>query len=197
MERPALSEPEQTEARELTVHEDVPLNALYLAFHMPGRKEAGYYEADVLTDILSTGTASRLHQRLVKETKAFVEADAYVSDSTDTGMFVIEGKISEGYDTAQAEALIWEEIVKLQQERIAEPELRKVKNKLLTYMNFSESSLLNRSIGLAYYEMLGDAGGINTEEAKYEAITPESLQQFAQRYLVRTRSNTLRYFKKN
>jgi predicted Zn-dependent peptidase len=132
----------------------------------------------------------------VKETKAFVEADAYVSDSIDTGMFIVEGKVSEGYDVQQAYQLIWEEIEKIRSERIPEDELRKVKNKMLTYMNFSESSLLNRSIGLAFYELLGNADLINQEEEKFEAVTAEAIQQFAQQYLTKEKSNTLFYLKK-
>ncbi|RZM08612.1 MAG: insulinase family protein, partial [Pedobacter sp.] len=36
-ERDLPAEPAQTEARKLTVHADVPLNAIYMAFKMPGR----------------------------------------------------------------------------------------------------------------------------------------------------------------
>ena len=194
---PVFSEPEQLAAKEKTVYEDVPLHALFLAFKMPARAEAGYYTADVITDILSNGTASRLHQKLVKETKAFVEAEAYVSDSIDTGMFVVEGKISEGYDVQQAYDLVWKELEKLKTEPIAENELRKVKNKMLTYLNFSESSLLNRTIGLAFYELLGDANQINQEDEKFESVSAQDIQQFAQQYLCKEKSNTLFYLQKN
>jgi predicted Zn-dependent peptidase len=193
---PVFFEPEQSVAKEKTVYEDVPLNAIFMAFKMPGRMEPGYYAADVITDILSNGTASRLHQKLVKETKAFVEAEAYISDSIDTGMFVIEGKISEGFDVQRAYELVWQELEKLKSELIVENELRKVKNKMLTYLNFSESSLLNRAIGLAFYELLGDAGGINKEEERFEAVSATAIQQFAQHYLTKEKSDTLFYLQK-
>ena len=35
---------------------------------------------------------------------------------------------------------------------------------MLTYQNFAEASLLNRAIGLATYEELGNANLINEEE---------------------------------
>ena len=64
-------EPAQHEERREVVNADVPLNAIYLAFHMPSRIETGYYEADLISDILSRGNSSRLYLSLVKDRKLF------------------------------------------------------------------------------------------------------------------------------
>jgi zinc protease len=191
-----IEEPLQTAAKEKTVYEQVPLNSVYIAFKMCDRLNPVYYTADVASDILSTGTSSRLHNKLVKEEKAFVEIDAYISGSDEVGMFVIEGKITEGFDIQKATDLIWRELDILKQEKVSETELRKCKNKMLTYMNFSEASLLNRAISLAYCELLGDANLINDEEKHYEAVTTNSIQQFAQETFLKQKSNTLFYLKK-
>ena len=58
--------------------------------------------ADVISDILSNGPSSRLHQRLVKKQKTFVEIDAYITASDDIGLFVIEGKVTENYAVEDA-----------------------------------------------------------------------------------------------
>ncbi len=192
----SFTEPEQTAAKEKTVQEDVPLNAIYLAFKMVNRNHPDFYLADILSDILSSGTSSRLHQRLVKETKAFIEIDAYVTASDDVGMFCVEGKVSDRFDVKAAYELIWEELKKISDFLIDENELRKCKNKLLTYMKFSDASLLNRAISLAHYELLGDANRINMEEQNYEAISAEQLQRFASTTFTKTKSNTLYYLKK-
>ncbi|MFN8238810.1 MAG: pitrilysin family protein [Chitinophagales bacterium] len=191
-----FSEPEQTAAKEQTVYESVPLNAVYIAFKMCDRMHPDYYKADVVSDILSNGTSSRLHERLVKHEKAFVEIDAYISASNDVGMFTIEGKVSDGYDIQKATGLIWTELEKLQLEPVSEQELQKCKNKMLTYMNFSEASLLNRTISLAYYELLGDANLINEEERHYEAVSTTDVQDYAKRLFRKEKSNTLFYLKK-
>src|SRR3978361_545016 len=60
-------EPDQHEERRETVTAKVPLNDIYMAFHMPGRLEEGYYEIDLISDILSRGNSSRLHRTLVKD----------------------------------------------------------------------------------------------------------------------------------
>jgi predicted Zn-dependent peptidase len=66
-ERNIPQEPKQTAARQLTVKENVPLDALYKTWHMPGRNDAGYHAADVISEILGGGASSRLFQSLVKE----------------------------------------------------------------------------------------------------------------------------------
>lgn len=191
-----LSEPEQTAAKEKTVFEDVPLSAVFLAFKMCDKLHPDYYVADVISDILSNGTSSRLYQQLVKEEKAFIEIDAYITASDDIGMLVIEGKISPAVNPKNALQLIWNELEKLRNEKVGENELQKCKNKMLTQLNFSEASLLNRAIGLASYELLGNANLINEEEKNYDAVTPERIQQFAQSIFALSKSNTLFYLKK-
>ncbi|MCC6582874.1 MAG: insulinase family protein [Chitinophagales bacterium] len=196
VEKRIFEEPEQTMAKEKTVYEDVPLNAVYVAFKICDRLHPDYYASDVTSDILSNGTSSRLHQKLVKEEKAFVEIDAYITSSDDIGMFVVEGKITDGIELQKATDLIWAELKKMQEEKVNESELQKCKNKMLTYMNFSEASLLNRAISLAYYELLGNANLINEEEEQYDAVSAEHIQQFAQKTFTKERSNTLFYLKK-
>lgn len=188
-----VEEPEQLAAKKETVMAAVPQDMIYVAFKMPERLHPHYYTADVITDILSTGASSRLNQRLVKESRAFVQADAYISGSNETGILVIEGRLAENTLPEKAEALIREELDRLINELVDEKELRKAKNKMLTYMNFSDANLLNRISSLAYYEMLGDAWLINKEEAQYEAVSSEDIQEFAKQYLVASKSNTLLY----
>lgn len=183
----------QTSPRELTHYTNVPQNMIVIGFPMPGRLEKGYFEGDLITDILSSGHSSRLHQKLVKELEIFSETDAYITGSNETGMFVIEGRINEGIDIQHARDLILEEIMLLQTGGISELELEKVKNQMLTYMRFSDASLLNKSISLAYCELLGDAQLINKEADFYENISAEDIRTFAQKFLNPHQSNTLYY----
>jgi len=48
-------EPEQAEARSLTVHRDVPYDAIYKAWHMCSRADEGFFATDLISDILSAG----------------------------------------------------------------------------------------------------------------------------------------------
>jgi zinc protease len=191
-----IQEPLQTEERVKTHIASVPENMIIIAFQMPGRLENGYFEGDLITDILSSGPSSRLQHQLVKEKKFFSEIDAYITGSVETGMFVIEGRLHNGIDIQVAKEAIWEEIKKLQENEISDIELEKVKNQMLTYMRFSDASLLNKSISLAYYELLGDAQMINEESDEYEKITKEDIRDFAKKFLNISQSNTLYYLSK-
>lgn len=195
LKKNVFTEPEQTSATFKTLKADVPHDAIFIAFKMPGRLEEGYYSADVATDILASGPSSRLYQKLVKETGLFSEIDAYISGSNDTGMLILEGKVSEGKEVSAASSALWDILKEMQQQLIAEEELRKVKNKMITYMNFSDASLLNRMISLAYYEMLGDAEWINLEEDKYENVSAADIMAFCQSTFVHEKSNTLYYLR--
>ena len=59
----------QTEERRLTVLRNVPVDTLYMAFHICKRKDKEYYTFDVISDILCNGRSSRLVQKLVQEKK--------------------------------------------------------------------------------------------------------------------------------
>ena len=191
-----FDEPEQEQAKSLTVHQKVPLSAFYLAFKVTEKKHKDFYTADTISDILSTGTSSRLYENLVKTKKLFVEIDAYITANNDVGLFIIEGKIASDIEMSVAEEAVWEELEKIKNQLIDDIEMQKIKNKMLTYMQFSEANLLNRAIALAYFQLLGDASQINTEVQKYEEVTPQQIQNFAKQYFTTERSNTLYYLKK-
>jgi zinc protease len=186
-------EPEQLEERRETVTAKVPLNDLYIAFQMPGRMDEGYYEIDLISDILSRGNSSRLYRTLVKDKQLFSEVHAYNMGSFDRGMFVIEGKPLENVPTETAEAAIWEELEKLKQQLIPADELTKVKNKTESTMVFSEMSLLDKAMNLAQFELLGDADWLNQETNKYLAITSEQIQKQAQAIFRKDNTSTLIY----
>jgi zinc protease len=186
-------EPEQHEERRETVTAKVPLNDVYIAFHMPGRLDEGYYEIDLISDILSRGNSSRLYRTLVKDKQLFSEIHAYNMGSFDSGMFVVEGKPLENVAIEVAEAAIWEELERMKQQLIPADELTKVKNKTESTMVFSEMSLLDKAMNLAQFELLGDADWLNQETDKYLAVTAEQIQQQAQAIFRKDNSSTLIY----
>ncbi|MGZ3821510.1 MAG: M16 family metallopeptidase [Mucilaginibacter sp.] len=186
-------EPEQHEARRDSVTARVPLNDVYVAFQMPGRLDEGYYEIDLISDILSRGNSSRLHRTLVKDKQLFSEIHAYNMGSFDKGMFVVEGKPLENVSVETAESAIWEELEKLKTTLIPADELTKVKNKTESTMVFSEMSLLDKAMNLAQFELLGDADDLNKETDKYLAITAEQIQKQAKNIFRKDNSSTLIY----
>jgi predicted Zn-dependent peptidase len=186
-------EPEQTEARSLTVNANVPLNAIYIAFKMSARLNANYQVFDLMSDILSQGQSSRLYNSLLKEQQLFSDINAYITSSLDEGLFVVDGKLVEGVSIATAEAAIWNELNKMANELVSETELMKVKNKSESIMVFAEMSLLDKAMNLAYYELLGDANWLNLEINKYLEVTSQQIKDVAQETFKKEKSSTLYY----
>jgi len=189
-------EPIQTEEVKETLEADVPSNVIYKVFKMPGRMEAGYAETDLISDILSQGKSSRLYQNLVQQNPIFSQISAYNYGSIDTGMFVIEGKLLPDTDIAYADECIWKELEFLKKELVFEHELTKVKNKYESTKEFSEMSLLDKAMNLAFYELFGDANLINTDIENYLKIDAADIQKQANSLFKKEAATTLYYLAK-
>ncbi|WP_231426061.1 pitrilysin family protein [Pedobacter sp. Leaf250] len=192
-ERNLIHEEPQLEERAETVKANVPLNAIYIAFKMPGRLDADYYAFDLLSDIMSRGQSSRLYNSLLKEQKLFSDINAYISSSLDPGLFVVEGKLVEGVTTEQAEKAIWNELNQLKAELVTDNELTKVKNKVESVLVFSEMSLLDKAMNLAYYELLGDAKLLNQEAEEFLKVTADDIKRISNNTFKKESSSTLYY----
>ena len=192
-ERELPVEEAQTEERVETVKANVPLDAIYKVFHMPARTDLGYYSADLISDILSRGNSSRLFKNLLKDQKLFSDINAYLTGSLDAGLFVVEGKPLPGVSMETAEAAIWTELDCMKNDQVPEHELTKVKNKMESTMVFSEMSLLDKAMNLAYFELLGDAAQLNSETGKYLDVSAEEIQKQAQHIFRKENSSTLYY----
>ena len=173
-------EQEQTEERRLVVERNVPLDALFMAFHMCDHLHPDYYAYDILSDILSNGRSSRLNQRLVQEKQLFSTIDAYISGTVDAGLFHIAGKPAAGVSLETAEKAVWDELELLKQKFVGEQELEKVKNKFESTQIFGNINYLNVATNLAWFELLGRAEDMETEVKRYRSVTIEQLQQVAQ-----------------
>lgn len=188
-------EPPQTEERKMTVHKDVPQDAIYKTWHMCSRNDKEYYAVDLLSDVLSRGNSSRMHKELVKDKKLFSELSAYVMGDMDKGLFVISGKLSEGVTTDQAEAGIEVELQKIKNELVGDEELQKCKNKIESTLVFSEMDVLNKATNLAVSELLGDANEVNKEGEKYQKVTAVDIKRVANEVLRKENCSTLYYLK--
>lgn len=188
-------EPVQNGFRQIVVRQDVPHEAIYHAYHMSERMTREYYACDLLSDVLATGRASRFYRYLYKEQQLFSTIDAFISGSTDPGIFVIEGKIMEGVTIDKARSSIREQLDKVCSECISEKELATLQNRVENNLEFSEVSVMNKALSLSYFEMLGDAALINQEAEKYLSLTPEDLRSTAEKMFTIDNCSELLYVK--
>jgi zinc protease len=187
------AEKPQTTVRRKTVERKVPVDAIYMAFHMSNRMHPDYYVYDMITDILSNGRSSRFIQSLVQEQKLFTSIDAYISGSLDEGLLHVTGKPVEGVSLEQAEKAIWKELEKMKTVPVSEQELEKVKNRYESEQIFNNINYLNVATNLAFFELTGKAEDINEEVGKYRAVTAEQIQATSARCFVPENCSILYY----
>lgn len=191
------TEPEQTEARRLEVERDVPATAITITFPMGNRHSRDYYLLDLVSDLLAGGESARLYDALVRHRRLFSAVNAYISGDVDAGMFVMTGQVAAGVEVAEAEAALWDELHRLQEERVGEYELEKVRNKFEAGVLFGELNVMNKAMNLGYYSMLGTPELINGEVEIYRSIDADEIVQGCRRIFTPERSSTLIYRAKN
>ena len=190
---PIPQEPAQTEARREEVERDVPAPTVTVAYHMGGRTDAGFYTADLVSDLLAGGDSGRLYTHLVKERRLLSSVNAYVTGDVDPGLFVFTGQLLPGVTPEEAETAFREEIETLQTASAAAREIEKVKNKFEANTLFGELNVMNKAMNLGFYEMLGDLALINREVGLYRAVGDDDIRSFSSRTFRPENSSTLIY----
>ena len=186
-------EPKQTQGRHIDLTAQVPQNAIYKAYHMPGRASIQYQANDLLSDILGRGKSSLLHQRGVKKSQVFSSLSSYVTGSIDPGLMIISGRLNENITFEKAEKTLDDA---LQQLKIQPTEsLKKVKNMAASSITFGEIDLLNRAMSLAYSTHLGNTDLVNKEIDIIDAVTEEEISAAIHSTLLESNCTTLYYHK--
>ncbi|MDR2937801.1 MAG: insulinase family protein [Prevotellaceae bacterium] len=188
-------EPEQVEARTLSVERSVPASAIYKAYHMPHRHHPDYHACDLISEILSNGKSSRLYRRLVQEQQLFSSANAYISGDIDAGLITVSAHSLPQTGMPQAEAAIEKELQELCTENVSDYELEKVKNKMESLHVFAETTVMQKSIALACAEMMGDINLVNTDIESYRRVTTNDIRRVANSIFRKENCSTLYYNK--
>lgn len=176
-------EPQQNEFRTKTIVRDVPSDMYIYAFKMPGKAEKDFPAVDLISDVLGHGKTSRLNRHLRKNLELASDIESYVTGTLDTGLLIIMVQPDEAATLEEIDMEIWTVLEKLKASSIYEDELNKIVNKVKTSKAFEEQGILNKSIILSMFELMGDADLINTEIKEYEKVTPDDIQRVARRIL--------------
>lgn len=186
-------EPRQLEARKLETSAKVPLNGLYKAYHMPGRFDAGFQTADLLSDMLGRSKSSRLYQQLLRDNPLFSNVGAYLTSSIDPGLLVVQGTLNNDISLEEADAAVDAVVQDFMDQVVSDDELTKVKNQAEATLAFSEVELLNRAMNLAFAANAGDPELVNQEAEQIQAVTPDDIQAMAKDILRKDNCSTLYY----
>ncbi|PRY86353.1 putative Zn-dependent peptidase [Mongoliibacter ruber] len=183
----------QTSKKVKTVEAEVPTDALYKVYHMPGKMQDGYLEADLITDIIGFGRSSVLEQSLVKNGHIFASVGAYILGTVDPGLLVFSGKMEKGQSAENAEKALDKVVKDFLQSQVEEEVLSKVKNQAEAMKTYESVQLLNRAMSLAYYAHLGDAELYQTSYEKKTKIPSHQIMEWANTILKEENSSVMYY----
>jgi zinc protease len=186
-------EPEQTEARRVTVTKKVPLPRIYITYRMPPAASDDQDPIGVMLEILGGGQSSRLSRALVTNSDPLcVQADAVAVDLEDGGVMGAEATVLQGKDPASVEKVLNEQIAQIAERPVTADELEKAKQqqRLALAKRFETAEKVASELG---DEMLtrGNLNRINTARARLEAITVDDVQRVAKKYFQEAKSTTL------
>jgi predicted Zn-dependent peptidase len=130
---------------------------------------------------------------LVREKKLFSEINAYITSDIDPGLVILQGKLMNGVDLENADKSVNEVINGLKRTGDIGEEMEKVRNKFESSTVFSNTSILNKAVSLAHYELLGNPEMINSEVEAYKGVTSEMVADAAEKYFRTSNCSTLFY----
>jgi zinc protease len=185
------SSPESRIEQRLLLADRVELPRLYLSWVSPAMFDAGDAALDLLADILSTGKSSRLHRALVRDQRIATEVAASQSSRQLSSVFQIIATAAPGHNLTELDAAISVELERLIQFVVSHTELERSRIEFEANFVYSlqhvggfggKSDQLN-----AYNVFTGDPGFITQDLARYQSVTPDSIQRVAARYFGKER----------
>ena len=181
---PDVAEPEQKAERRKTIEDNfAPTARVDMAYKIPPGNSADWYALSVVGQVLSHGTSSRLHQKLVKEKEIAQSVSAGPDERRGPSLFWFSLGARPGSDLAVLERLVYDEIERLQHELIADWELDKVRMQLRREQAQQLYSTRRRANSLGHYAVYYDNPNlINTVWQKYQNVEKGDLQRVAKKY---------------
>jgi len=174
-------EPEQISERRVIIREQTQPFVL-VGYHRPGMQSEDAPVYDVLSDVLTGGRTSRLHEALVKQEKALqVQAlPAFPGSKYDT-LFGLVGVPNRGVSPDSVEHMIYDELEAIKEEGITQEELERAKTRARSNLIGQLDSNQGLALQFAQMEELkGDWRAVFRRLDAIESITVEDVQRVAQ-----------------
>lgn len=171
----------------------VPSPLVLLAWPMASYGAAGYTEADIITDILSAGRASRLRRNVMaRHPELLAEADASIIGSEHDGMLLMDCRVVDNSRESivrARECLLSEAFALTVPTNITQHELDRAINRFEARQAAEELSVVDMARRLAAAEIHGES--LDDELVRRRRVTIDSVAATAKRIFLHSDGATL------
>jgi len=178
---PVDSEPDQIGEKRVDVRYPSETVSIDVGYKAPSVASDDIWTLDILSNILSGGESSRLHQALVYEQQIALSAGASFRAGLEPGLFELYAEMKPGHTAEEGEKSLYAEIQRLVSDGPSERELQKARNQ--AEAGFITALKTNNGAGqtLGYYEhIFGDYKRMFTAIDRYRAVTAADCRRVAQ-----------------
>jgi zinc protease len=167
------------------VEDDVVVPRLFLAMRSPVFGTDAYYAASVCAAVLGMRRGCRLHRALIREQEVASEATAFTYDLCQgSDLLVLDVTARPGVGAKRLEATVAQELDRLHADGVTEVEVSRTIALIETAFITSLQSAGDRADSLSQFATyFGNPFLLNTESARYRAVTAEQVSAFASKHL--------------
>jgi zinc protease len=187
VEREIPPTPTLSAIKKETIKDQVQLPRRIYAWLSPKRFAPGDAALDVAANILAGGKNARLYKRLVYDMQVAQSVEAYQASQDLVSSFQVILTAKPGQDLEAIQAIVDEEIRRLQEEPPSEREVQRAKNEIEAAALFQmekvggfggKADRLN-----SYYRGTGNPDYFAQDLARYQALTPQDIQKAVVEFL--------------
>ena len=186
--------PRKEDKHEVLSSGKAPLPAFAVTYLAPSVRSEDEAALDLADEILSGGQSSRLYQSLVYEQQVAQRASFSADLREDLGLLTFRVIVASGKSLPEAEKSLNDQIEKILKNGVSEAELDKAKNRFLT------GKLMERETNNGKASALGEAAviyrdpnHINTDLAKYRAVTVSQIKDVLNKYITGKKKVLIEY----
>ena len=152
------------------VKRDIPLDAFYLAYHIPGKLDEDYYTTMVLSKMLGYGRSSFLYRQLVENRKLCNSIETYTLDNMYMDLLIVTGFVNMKYNCNEVVDII-QNLLHNVTDNFSEHEVEKSKNNITSSIAYDSVDVAN------YADIVANLAAVNeTLISFYDNVNSVTMQ---------------------
>jgi predicted Zn-dependent peptidase len=195
--RPGMAKEQLKGITKDVIYDNIQLPGLFMAYRFPEQTHEDMYALQMMNDILSGGSSSRINKSLVEKEQIAQFAFSFAYGLEQAGMGIFAAIAAKDKDLDSVQMAFDAQIEMIQKELVSQEEFEKVRNQYENRFISSNATVAGIAENLADNHVYnGGAEKVNTELEKYMSVTREDIQRVARMYLTQDARIILHYLPK-